>query len=103
MSQGSTEQFPKFFIQVRDSEGQVVPQGVFANFVDAVPEHFQKIADVVDAVGRTFFTRIEQMAKKPSSCSLEFGVDVGGEAGIPFVTKGSLGAEFKVTIGWEHK
>lgn len=37
----------------------------------------------------------------PSKVTLEFGLQAGGETGIPFVTKGSAQANVKVTIEWE--
>jgi len=93
---------PNFKIQVRDSAGTILPQGVVEDFVDALPEHFTRLGAVVDEVGRTFLARIEQMAKKPSSVGLEFGVDVGGEVGVPFITKGTMGANFKISVTWEQ-
>lgn len=33
--------------------------------------------------------------------ALEFGLQVGGEAGVPFVTKGTAQANVKVTIEWK--
>ncbi len=36
----------------------------------------------------------------PSKVTLEFGVQVGGETGIPFVTTGSAQANVKVTVEW---
>lgn len=39
----------------------------------------------------------------PSKVTLEFGLQAGGETGVPFVTKGSAQANVKVTIEWELK
>jgi hypothetical protein len=36
----------------------------------------------------------------PSKVTLEFGIQVGGETGIPFVTKGTTQANVKVTVEW---
>jgi hypothetical protein len=36
----------------------------------------------------------------PSEVSVEFGITLGGEAGVPFVTKGKADATFKVTSTW---
>ena len=30
--------------------------------------------------------------------TLEFGINVGGEAGIPYITKGSVGSNLKITV-----
>lgn len=40
---------------------------------------------------------------KPKSISFDFGIQLGGEMGVPFVTKGSTKANFKVSITWELK
>jgi hypothetical protein len=37
----------------------------------------------------------------PSKVILEFGLQAGGETGIPFVTKGTAQANVKVTIEWD--
>ena len=35
--------------------------------------------------------------------TLEFGVNIGGEAGIPYVTKGSVGSNLKITVECSFK
>ncbi|NMG20655.1 CU044_2847 family protein [Brasilonema bromeliae] len=37
---------------------------------------------------------------KPNKVTLEFGLQMGGEAGIPLVAKGTSQANVKVTIEW---
>lgn len=37
----------------------------------------------------------------PSKVTLEFGLQAGGETGVPFVTKGTAQANVKVTIEWD--
>ncbi|XZN96727.1 MAG: CU044_2847 family protein [Microcoleus sp.] len=37
----------------------------------------------------------------PSKVIMEFGVQAGGETGVPFVTKGSAQANVKITIEWD--
>lgn len=39
-------------------------------------------------------------AIKPSQVELSFGVTLGGEAGIPFVAKGSAQANVCITLTW---
>jgi NTP-dependent ternary system trypsin peptidase co-occuring protein len=39
-------------------------------------------------------------AIKPSQVELSFGVTLGGEAGIPFVAKGSAQANVSITLTW---
>jgi hypothetical protein len=35
--------------------------------------------------------------------TLEFGINVGGEAGIPYITKGSVGSNIKITVECSFK
>jgi hypothetical protein len=37
----------------------------------------------------------------PSKVTMEFGIQAGGETGIPFVTKGTTQANVKVAIEWD--
>lgn len=37
----------------------------------------------------------------PSKVTMEFGIQAGGETGVPFVTKGTAQANVKVTIEWD--
>jgi Trypsin-co-occurring domain 1 len=39
-------------------------------------------------------------ALQPGGVEIEFGVELGGELGIPLVTKGEAKANFKVTLKW---
>jgi hypothetical protein len=40
-------------------------------------------------------------ASLPKEITIEFGITLGGEAGVPLVTKGTVEAAFKVTATWE--
>ena len=75
--------------------GVAEPARVLAKLEDA--------ADTIADTCRTLFGRM--LAKfddgRPDELGLEFGVTLGGEAGIPFVTKGTAEATFKVTATWK--
>lgn len=94
---------PKFLIQVGGAAGGTVRAEAYSeDFIEGTPEHLNNVADVIDTASETFVQRLMGMASKPTGCSIEFGVNVGGEAGIPFVTKGTIGANFKVVVSWEQ-
>lgn len=38
---------------------------------------------------------------KPETVEVEFGVKLGGEGGLPMVTKATAEANFKIKIGWK--
>jgi hypothetical protein len=42
-------------------------------------------------------------AARPGAVEIEFGVELGGEMGIPLLTKGEAKANFKVTLKWSGK
>jgi hypothetical protein len=90
-----------FYIQVSGPIGGVELESVEENAIKGSSKHFKEIAKVAEAAGQSFVSRMSKMANKPASCSIQFGVDVGGEAGIPLVTKGTVGANFSVTIEWQ--
>jgi hypothetical protein len=53
---------------------------------------------VVAAVAEAVLDRLR--ALQPGAVEIEFGVELGGEMGIPLVTKGEAKANFKVTLKW---
>jgi len=94
----------KFLIQVAGQPGGgVTPQMNVQDFIDGSKEQFIRIAEVVEVAGHSLVNRIAKLATKPTECAIEFGISAGGEAGVPFVTKGTVGANFKVTIKWTTK
>jgi lipoate-protein ligase A len=56
------------------------------------------IADVCRSVFATVRERVEDAT--PSELTLEFGIVLAGEAGIPTVAKGSVESTIKVTAKW---
>jgi|GEM_PF-3292587 hypothetical protein len=48
-------------------------------------------------------TAIDAMRKlTPGEVEIEFGVELGGETGIPLITKGEAKANFKITLKWKE-
>lgn len=54
------------------------------------------------AVAETVRTSLVEF-NNPSGLEIEFGVELGGEAGIPKILSGSTKANFKITLKWENK
>ena len=93
---------PVFLIQVADvvSGGSVTPEMSVDEFVKGTRETLEKVGKVVaEAVGPVF-EQLQGMNVKPSEFGLEFGVNVGGEHGVPWVAKGTIGANFKISLKW---
>lgn len=92
---------PIIYIQVAASVGAVSPQSASSDFIEASSENLREVANLVKASWSHMVSDIENMVNPPSEIGVEFGIDVGAEGGIPFITKGSLGANFKVSIVWK--
>jgi hypothetical protein len=92
-----------FYVQVDDQmTGVIIPQSDGSLGIEKITrEDFNRIASVVEKAGSSFVQSIRQMAGRPSECEIEFGISLGAEGGIPFFTKGSVAANFKVTIKWQ--
>jgi hypothetical protein len=76
------------------AEGVLEPRVLLAKLDD--------ISDTISATCKSLQRKIITGLKGswPSEMSIEFGVTLGGEAGIPFVTNGSVETAFKVTATW---
>jgi hypothetical protein len=80
------------------------PGGTTAGF--AKPEdlvaRLDDLGDTIAVMCTTLFEKMKAGFAKasPSEVSVEFGITLGGEAGVPFVTKGKADATFKVTSTW---
>ena len=90
-------------IQIGGTPGgrQVSPEMSTEEFVNGTEERLNKVAEAISMAVDPFFSRLSQLEVKPSECTIEFGVNAGGEAGVPFVTKGTVGANFKIALKWD--
>lgn len=61
------------------------------------------ISSTVQGYSQTILSSIKDASEelKPSRVTLEFGLQLGGETGIPLVTKGTAQANVAVTIEWD--
>lgn len=92
-----------FYVQVgNEFNDGVRPEGKTEDFIrEITQEHFQKMGDLIEKASNAFSQKISAMARKPKEFTIEFGLNAGGEVGIPCVTKGTVGADFKVILKWE--
>jgi hypothetical protein len=70
-----------------------------------VIKKLDEVGDAIADVCRTLQDRIHATlgASKPSELTLEFGIKLAGEAGVPLVTKGSVEGTFQVSAKWSFK
>jgi Trypsin-co-occurring domain 1 len=57
---------------------------------------FQSVVAVADSVLNSL------KSLRPGEVEIEFGVELGGELGIPLVTRAEAKANFKVTLKWKQ-
>lgn len=80
--------------------GGLRPEMAPERFLEATQDTLNGIAEIIEESCSSFVKRLDKITAKPKECSIEFGVNAGGEAGVPFVAKGTMGANFKVTLKW---
>lgn len=95
----------EIYIQYDDEEADDL-QAV--GFIEDVGERTKKfketIVNVIRSYSSLFLTPLKEGISDlptPESMALEFGVQIGGESGVPFITKGTAQANVKVTVHWK--
>lgn len=86
-----------------ESLGGPTRKGVRDRFTELSDDTATQVSGLIEESWSGFVTQIRGIPNPPSGVELEFGIDVGGEAGIPFVTKGTVGAHLKVKLIWDGK
>lgn len=69
--------------------------------VEATRDKIAQVADVVGSAAESIVGNLKKLPEGPAEIAIEFGINVGAEGQVPFVTKGSIGANFKVTLTWK--
>lgn len=94
------------FIQYEDED--VEELAVAVGVVDDISERTERfkvfVSSTIQGYSQILLDAItSQRAKQliPSKLAIEFGIQAGGETGVPFVTKGSTQANVKILVEWE--
>jgi hypothetical protein len=90
-----------FLIEVEAGDGSVEAQSGGGKVIVATKTLLKDVGAVIDESCTALIEKVRTMDSKPDELTVEFGVDARGEAGVPLVTKGSLGAQFKVSVKWK--
>ncbi|MBD2562882.1 MULTISPECIES: CU044_2847 family protein [Nostoc] len=94
----------KIYIQYDDADTDEL-QAV--GYIDDIQERSERLQKMMISTVRNYSGLILNSVKQgitdkaPSKVTMEFGLQAGGETGVPFVTKGSAQANVKVTIEWD--
>jgi len=73
------------------------------NFKNGLESNIKNYSILVLNSIQNITTNSPEEKTKLKNIQLEFGVQIGGEVGIPFITKGSVESNIKVTLTWELK
>jgi hypothetical protein len=63
-----------------------------------IEQQLKPLAKVAEAVRDALVA-----ANNPGKIEVEFGVELGGQMGLPLVTSGSAKANFKITLVWTNE
>ena len=94
----------ELYIQYDEAESEELRA---VGFVEDVAERTEKFKAMLVATVRGYSETVLKSVREgmagdlPEKVTLEFGVQLGGEAGVPFVTKGTAQANVKVSIEWK--
>ncbi|MFZ2727523.1 MAG: CU044_2847 family protein [Methylococcaceae bacterium] len=67
-------------------------------------QHFAGLQDTIKAFAVYSLNSFKTIATaNVDKVTLEFGVNIGGEMGIPYITKGSVGSNLKITVECSFK
>jgi hypothetical protein len=95
----------KIYIQYDDEESDEL-QAV--GYIDDIKERTERFKTTMVSTVRGYSKIVLDTVQKsmtdlrtPSKVTMEFGLQAGGESGIPFVTKGTAQANVKVMIEWD--
>ncbi len=102
MSQSSDE---KVFIQVepRSPGASMSAQADSGPLREFTTEELGKIGDQIRKFSREIGKQFKRDELTPSEFEVEFGVGVGLEGGLPFIAKGTVETNFKVTATWDWR
>ena len=95
----------KIYIQYDEAESDDL-QAV--GYIDDIQERTERFKTMMVSTVRGYSRIVLNTVQKsmndlrsPSKVTMEFGLQAGGETGVPFVTKGTAQANVKVTIEWD--
>ena len=95
----------KIYMQYEEGDREQLQAVGFFEDIEERTKNFQAgVTNIVNEYAQLLLTSIKQgvsQANPPSKVTLEFGLQVGGETGIPLVTKGSAQANIKAAIEWK--
>lgn len=102
MTNSSAIRTSKIMIQVSQNSGPVQAESHTSDLVEATQQTLVDIRDLIKDSWSSIVAEIGEGVNAPKEVTIEFGVGVGAEGSIPFIAKGSLNANFNVSILWRQ-
>ncbi len=88
-------EIPKDLQNTDDEEESLRPRGI----TDEVAKQFKSIRQTIRSYTSHTLDAFKAIASaNVDKVTMEFGIKVGGEAGIPYVTKGTAESNLKITV-----
>lgn len=79
-------------------------RGSRSNATQQLIQNFANVQNTIKAFAEYSLNSFKQISNADvDKVTLEFGINIGGEAGIPYVTKGSVGSNLKITVECSFK
>lgn len=88
-------------ILVESTSQEGVPRDAARATLQAVAKELSGQMGPISAVANTVYDALVAV-NNPSEINLEFGLELGGEAGVPMIMGGSAKANFKITLKWKN-
>ena len=90
-----------FLIQIESDVKELKPQADQTAFTKITDERLQEIGEEIYRMARTLVGSIKPDKFSPSEITIQFGIGLKGEGGVPFLAKGSIETNIAVTATWE--
>ncbi|MBW4625553.1 MAG: hypothetical protein KME49_08625 [Brasilonema octagenarum HA4186-MV1] len=98
-----SEIYIQYDVEENDELRAVGAQDPIAALAERTERFKKSLVTTINGYSQILLDSVQQGVNgltKPNKVTLEFGLQMGGEAGIPLVAKGTSQANVKVTLEW---
>lgn len=95
----------KIYIQYDEEESDDLRA---VGYIDDIQERTERFTSTLSSTVRGYAQTVLNTVQEgmtdlraPQKVTLEFGIQAGGETGVPFITKGTAQANVKVVMEWD--
>lgn len=90
-----------FLIQIENEVEGLEPQADRTAFTEVTSERLREIGVEIHTMARTLVGAIQPGEHSPNELTIQFGIGLKGEGGVPFFAKGSIETNIAVTAKWD--